>query len=431
MAFHTAVHTAGCPDAGYCKESTVPHSPVHRHRRRLLAATICLLGIANAPVGATNLTDAVQAAWQRHPDAALTAAREQVASALQRKAEQPFADTPRGNIRYQTDALGAGPGYREWEAGVELPLWWPGQSSSYRNESERTTASAAALAQATLLQLAGEVRERLWRVALARNDFALAQSALKSARELAYDVERRQAAGELARGDLILAQKEVATREEALAQADTALADATQRFTLLTGLQDLPDVVTEALPASRPAPTHHPEQRLADADAERARAERDRVAAMRAGPASVWLGGKTSRAATGLGYDSAIGIELSVPLGGSAHAAPELSAAEERLTTAQVERDRTRRRLTEAVASADLEYQRAQQAVVRMARRLELAEEGLRLSRRAFELGELDLVRLIPAQADALNARHDMQAQRLEVGLRAARLNQATGVIPQ
>ena len=78
-----------------------------------------------------------------------------------------------------------------------------------------------------------------------------------------------------------------------------------------------------------------------------------------------------------------------------------------------------------------MELERTAGAFVRAERQKNLAEESLQLSRRAFDLGEIDLVRLLQAQADANQARQGLQLGRLQRDRAISILNQALGVLPQ
>lgn len=358
-------------------------------------------------------------------------AKRNLGEAIGGKADEPFAGAPAVNVKYQTDAIGSGNGYREWEGGVELPLWLPGQRSAHRDEAEATLASADALTRAQRLEIAGEVRERYWQWAFARGNQQEAQLAHASAVDLERDIERRVAAGELPNTDLILAQQEVLSREDALHQAQDLASRAAQRFLQFTGLESLPQVEAEG-PAEHPSiEPDHPALLAASAEAEQARAHRDRLVSERRANPSLWLGGKSSRDSSNGTYDSAVGVEITIPFGSMAHSAPAIAEGEAALTEALTSHDLARRDLQEALRGATQEYHSAEQSLARIARRLELADEALRLSRRAFELGETDLVRLLQARTEALLVHHQLETRRLEVGRAVARLNQVVGVLPQ
>lgn len=403
-----------------------PH-PRADSRCSRLGALLLLAATSPAAMAQVSLDAAVNAAFERHPESRLAQARRDLGQALELQSTQTFAGDAEFNLKYQTDAIGGDNGYREWEGGVNLPLWWPGQRSTQGQEAARTLVSADALSQAKRLEVAGVVRERLWALALERSRRDEAQLAYDSAVELERDIARRVEAGELARADLLLAQKEVIARDDDLRQAREAEAN----LTLYTGLTDSPPAAAEALLEDFRLPDQHPALVLSDADAERARAHRDRVAAERSTSPNLWLGGKSTQASAGAGYDASIGIEISVPLSTRAHTAPALAEAEAALTEALAAQARTRHELEEALAAALAAYDRARQALERSDRVQSLAEESLRLSRRAFELGEIDLVRLLQARNDALAAHQNLVIRRKEVGQATARINQALGVLPR
>ena len=396
-----------------------------------LGTLVLYLTVTGHALADTSLSEFVVATFVRHQGRELSQSERDIANALDQKAAQPLAGDPTFNLKYETDAIGSDLGYREWEGGVELPLWSPGQSREYKREAERTGFVADAILNARRLEVAGKVRDRIWMLALARGDLEQAQSALQTAQGLADDVKRRVDAGELPRSDLLLADKDVLTRTDAVAQAENHVAQAEGAFRNLTGLESAPAPRREPLPANKELPENHPQLVLVDAKVEQARAHRERVEGERRKGPNVWLGGKSFKERAGAGYDSAVGVEISIPLGSVAHAAPALAKAGAALTEAQVEREHRRHQLDEALYIATLEYQRTTEAQQRAQRRQELAEASLDISRRAFELGETDLVRLLQVQADTIDARHDQQIRQLDVGQEIARLNQSLGVIPE
>jgi outer membrane protein TolC len=91
----------------------------------------------------------------------------------------------------------------------------------------------------------------------------------------------------------------------------------------------------------------------------------------------------------------------------------------------------TRRDLERGLARVRLEWNNAAETLATAERRHALAREALHLSQRAFELGETDLVQLLRAREQALDAESQLKLRRLERGRIAARLNQALGMIPR
>lgn len=416
-----------------------PFFSAGRRRGLWFGAWLALTGTVWAEVpaappealSAPTLADAVDAAYARHQDDSLVQARRRVGQALSDRVAMPIAGDPSITVKYQTDRIGSDKGFREWESGVELPLWWPGQRSAWQREANGTLASADVLSGAKRLALAGQVREQLWQLALARSAAAEAKLANDSAQQLLHSVKRRVEAGELPHSDLILARGEALSAEDVLAQAGNKVRQAQRRLLLFTGLKQLPAIRPETVSSLNELPSRHPRLRLLASEVNLARARRDRVASERHSGTSLWVGGRTTRDVTGSGYDSALGLQLSIPLGAEVFNAPAVSEAEQSLTEAMVAQQRGRLELQSALASARLDYQRAEAAVTRAEQGQTLADQRLRMSQRAFELGESDLVRLLQARRAALTAHQNLQLRRLEVGQAGARLNQILGVIPQ
>lgn len=402
-------------------------------RLRSHLPVLLLLTTSSVQAG-DSLPELVESALKNNPGGALASAHTGLANALRSRSDKLLADAPTANLRYQNDRIGSDLGYQEWEGGVELPLWLPGQSQSFAQEAESTLELANAIAQARRMEVAGEVRERLWAAAIARANAEQAQAGRDTARDLADDVQRRVAAGELPRSDRLLAEKVLLQRDQALQQA---LGRATQADVLLqryTGnsqvQQAQPEVAVEHLEPQDALQTH-PQLVLAAAGVKRARAHRDRISRTAQSGPSLWLGAKRARATRGSAYESSVGVEISVPLGEAAYRSPELAEAEAALSQAQLEHARLNRQLDDSLSQAQIQLERQREILTQGERRRELGEQSLRLSQRAFQLGETDLVRLLKAQEDALSARYDHQLNQLRLGLAVARFNQALGVMPQ
>ncbi len=396
----------------------------------LLTLSFSLL-LLNASVQASSLADWIEAAFERHPDRNLVISERLVGDALGEKADQWLADDPSANIKYQTDRIGSDKGYREWEGGVDLPLWWPGQKNRYQNEASSHHGVANALEASIRLEKAGGVRERIWAVALAEAERDQAALTLEAANKLFQDVSRRVSAGELPRSDRLLAEKSVLADEDVLRRAESRLQQRKAIFVSYTGVKDEIAAQPETASTLTEIGASHPLRYLSEQRVAKARAHRNRVQGDRRSGPNVWVGAKTSRAARGVGYDDAVGIELSIPFGSVAHAAPANAEAEQALTEATTARDRLSLDLETKLQQAQLEIEATDALALRSERRKTLAEESLKLSLRAFELGETDLVRLLQAQSDANDARQSLLLSRLQYQRAIAMLNQALGVIPQ
>jgi outer membrane protein TolC len=394
----------------------------------------CLLAALQplrAGAGEPTLPDTVQAAFQRSPRLELSDAMRHSGQAIRSQASSPLAGAPSLLLRHESDAVTEDDGYREWEAGVEMPIWLPGQRDRRGKVADAVAGEAEALSKLQLWRVAGEVRELLWSLFIAESEQALARQAFESAKTLENDIAKRVTAGELARTELILAQKETLAREMAMMAADADYAALLGHYRLVTGLSVLPRHIEE-LEANLTAVTDgHPALVAARFATDRTRAERDQVRGEKYENPLLYLGSKTERPESRDSYQTALVVQINVPLGTSGDAAPNTAKAELRLSEAVSELSSVHRELENDLIEATSEKHRASQAVELSKRRRQLAEEGLRLTRRSFELGETDVFTLLQARAQALQSEHDLRISRLERGRAIARYNQALGVVPE
>jgi len=407
--------------------------PFKQHCPWLAAAALTLGTATTLPLQAgPSLAEAVDAALRLdHQQPRVEALRAQ-GDALRIQAASPLAGDPSLAVRHQTDKLHDDMGYVEWEAGLELPLWLPGQRNARRGQADADEQRADATALFLRWQAAGQVREAVWDASIAEGRANQAELALKSAKALETDVRKRTQAGELSRLELVLAQKESAVRELELQTARDELEHAHEAYGLLTGFHEFPDSAIETISDSGgELPTGHPQLLLADATVAHARAERDRVRGERRGNPLLTIGGKHQRDAGARDYYDSLGLEIRVPLGLESQAAPQQSAAELRLTDSEAERARLRRELELTLAGAR-HARAALRASLDIAQRQQsLAAEAHRLTQRAFDLGESDLVKLLRTREQALQAELDLRLRSLELDRATARLNQALGTVPE
>lgn len=398
----------------------------------IFLSTAVILSALSVNVRATQALDQfVKAAATRNPGMELVTAERNMAQKLTAKSEQLFADPPTANLKYLNDALTSDLGYREWEGGIEMPLWLPGQAQSYSNEADRSLAASDTMSSVFMLKISGEVRSRLWAAAIARAESKQAQAAVSASRELLENVNKRVNAGELPQSNRLLAQNDLLFREEAFQVSEKKARQTAQLFYRYTGFE-LPDELTpETIHEPVALRPEHPRLQLAQNLVSRAEAYAERISeTSHVGP-SLWLGAKSVKEASNIDYETALGIEISLPFAEGAHHAPEIAAAETALTQVKMAQREIRIELQEALSTAQIELEGAENAAKYSKSRMSVANESLALNQRAFELGETDLFRLLEYQADALSAQNDYRIRQLELGEAAAKLNQALGVIPQ
>lgn len=386
------------------------------------------MSMALAQDNAPGLRQAFESAWLRSPVQHVLDARRDEVVAGQEAARSWTAGSPVVGLAQRSDRLTDDRGARETELSLSAPLWLPGQKAA-RQQAARIGAGYldAEIAQARLA-IAGDVRERLWAVAAAREMAAEAEQHHHHLAALAQDVTRRVGAGELARTDGLLATQEVLKAQAGIHAAHARLQEARTRYTALTGLPDIP--VPEPEAAANLSIEQHPKLHAARRVLERAQATGRVVASNRSDPPTIGLSMRREQEAVSGGLSRSLGIALQIPIGTAARNRPLDTAAFTQVQTASAELMQIGVALQAEIDIAGQQLRTAQQTSETASAQAALLGEHTALLEKAFRLGEGSLPELLRAQASLHEIRVAVRQQDIAVGLSRARLNQAIGVFP-
>lgn len=397
-----------------------------------------LLLVIMMPSSAQTLPDTMPAAlshWvdvalAHHPDAELPPAQQEEAQAIARKSQAWLAADPSLHISHQDGALGSNPRLRTWEAGLDLPLWLPAQRRAWQQLAQQSEAARLAYARYLRWQVSGEVRERLWMAALAKNHLRQAQQAQISAAALHDQVIRQVRAGELPQMDQLLSENELLTRQAEVVNAQAEVEQAQAALRSLIGAEVTDEALNEPLCPTKLSLQDHPLYKLSSLRLGHAQAERKRALGERRAPPVLSVGSRRDRGAYDPVYTNSVGVELTVPLGLESQAGPTI--ASQSVTVAQAQAEHAR-----ALRSIELSWQQAQQTLTASRRAQALAEQrkalatrNLQMAQSAFNLGEIDLMDLLRVREQSLNALRENEQQGLQLGHAIASCNQAAGIMP-
>lgn len=431
------------------------HQPAPTSRLGAMLAALLACGLLAAPpanaqirTGAATLRQAYEAAWQRQPEARAAQARADAVRARAEQADGWLADAPAIEISGRSDRYNRDAGTREYELGLTLPLWRPGERSRAQALAAAEADSLAGTLTQSRLQLAASVREAWWALQRARLDRELADARIAHAKTLAADVARRVQAGELARADGHQAASALAAARSEQAAAVLAEAEAAQLLQALTGLPPAAsqEARPEALPpAGTPVPesatsedgatpqadTAHPLLNALSTEAERARRQQALAASQGSGPPELTLSTTHERDAYGERYADSLTLALRIPFGaGGASRARVAEASAERIaaeTRLEAERQRLRADIALARARVDAQARRLDAA----AERDRLAAETRSFYDKAFRLGETDLPTRLRIELDAVEAERAHARARIDAAEAVSRLRQALGLLPE
>ncbi|PKO24963.1 MAG: hypothetical protein CVU35_06625 [Betaproteobacteria bacterium HGW-Betaproteobacteria-8] len=379
---------------------------------------------------ALSLKEVLNQTFSRNPQQYQLQARDRDVLARRSRSDTFLPKPPALLLTHQNDALGSGRGEREWQADMEIPLWRLGQRAARTAVAENARTDLEASKERLLLEAAGQLREAVWEVKMVESQLALAKLRYGTAEALQHDVERRHQAGELAKTDLMLAQQETLQARTEVIRADAELNHARHRYMVLTGLKQMPGQLEETQSSLETYSDEHALWREAEARVALTEQERNLSTVESKDNLQLVVNTRSQRGPFDNAYNDSVGLSLRIPLNTESHMAPQLAAADMHVAQAVADRERLRFQLETAMHEAEhnLEVTRAELEVANQNHAI--AKENLRLSDKAFQLGEIDLVSLMRTRAQAYEAERALRVRQIQLTWDIARYNQAVGVLP-
>ena len=390
----------------------------------------CLAIAASAaePASAASLRTGVENAWSRSSTLSTLVARQDEMAAARASARSWIAGSPTVGLSQRNDRGNSLRDQRESEVSLSAPVWLPGQRSAREAVAARSTDEVSAQLLRARLEIAGEVRTRLWEAAGAREALAEKEDHLHHMEELSSDVERRVKAGDLARSDGLLAQQEVLAAQVEVALARTRAAEALARYRVLTGTADLPLLEPETLRE----PIAPGNARLAAARATELRAQaglRLAEATRRAAP-SVAVSLRREQESNLGEPTNSIAVAVQIPLGSAARNRPAETLARTQIAAAAADAAQAEAVVESDAALAQEQLRNAEAALASATGRADAMHEHRALIEKAFRLGERPLAEVLRSNALTHEADVAVRQQRVALGLAHAQVNQARGILP-
>ena len=394
---------------------------------------------ATTPDRPATLQEAFEAAWVRQPEAQSLDVRRDAASARREIANGWTPEPPAVDVLAKTDQLTGDRGAQEYEAGIAIPLWLPGERVRAGALADAQLSAASSRAMAARLRVAEAVRDAWWLQQRAQVEVEVAQARLTNARQLAVDVARRVRAGDLAPADQRQADGAVASAQAAQAEASRALAAARQQLRALTGIPVTATGKSAATPEPLPptpadrtaSPLEHPSVGALADRAQVAQRETELAAVRKRANPELTLAATRERDEFGARWGTALTLGVRIPLGSDARHRARVADAQAELieTEGELQLQRGRLRAEVDAARQRLEASRAQLAAAE--RRAALARETRSFFEKSFRLGETDLPRRLLIELEAAEASRQVSLTRIEVAAAISALRQALGLLPE
>jgi outer membrane protein, heavy metal efflux system len=386
--------------------------------------------------GSIVLTTLADKVYQQHPAFNYDLALQQQINANTDFANAPFAEVSSVNLRHQNDVIGSSDGLQEWEAIVEMSLWLPGQKRQQLALSEKMMAEIPAYKQKTRLEASAIVRELIWNVELAETATKQAYQTWQSAKKLEQDVNARVKAGELAGAERLLVSNNVLELQSdyLLVQAD--LEHAFNSYVHITGETVLPNNVEETLAeilkqhhSSSVVSQQHPYLTVLDQQINTLRTHQQLAQFDGAINPNLSVGVRSEKEAHGEGFNNSIGLGISFALDNKVYRQPAIAATSKVLADTEITRRKLERELNIALFTALHDLETKQQQLSLLTEQDNTAHKYLAVQQRAFDLGEIDLVRLLRSQSLAQDVHNGKQTLIVSIKQMIAKVNQALGII--
>lgn len=397
----------------------------------IVAGAVLLLPLpaTAGPITSTAaLRQAVEQAWQRSPLARTLDARQDEAAAASALANSWLATAPTLGLSERSDRWTDQRLQRETEVSLAAQVLLPGQYTARRRHAARSSEELALLRDRARLAVAGDVRQRLWEAAAAREVLAEKSDRQRHLEELRDDVQRRVKAGDLPRSDALLAEQEVLAAANEVTLAKGRAAETMARLAILTGLSELPELDPEPLADAPAAP--HLRLRATQASEERAKAAVQLASAGTQSSPTVALSMRRERGPNFAESDRSIAVALQIPLVSATRDRPAAAQAATQLAAASAERREAEAAVAAELTLARLQLENAHAGLAAATRRVEAMREHTALFEKAFSQGERSLAELLRSRALTHEAEVALRQQRVAVGLAHAQLNQALGNLP-
>lgn len=376
-----------------------------------------------------SLANLAEKVYQRLPGKTGEGKYDQLRQANDAVSSSLFAEPATANLNHFNDAIGSSDGFQEWEGGVDLPLWLPGQKQKQQALSDSIAAELPAYQQRLKLQASGEVRHLLWQVKLAEAHLQQATIAWKTAQKLEQDVNNRVEAGDLPTTERLLASSNTLEAHSNRVDAESKLQQQLKTYTLITGETQLPEMIQETVTEDTINLEQHPQLKLQDQVIARLQAEMGLAHFDSAVNPNLSVGVRRERGDFDEDFNNSVGLGISFAFDDSRFSQPAIAKAGAELADAQVARQALLREINTQLLTRQEQLQSTRQQLALVKQQDEATQEYYRLQKRTFDLGEINLIDLLRSQVLANTSQSRKRQLEVQIQQQKAALNQAMGVL--
>ena len=280
-------------------------------------------------------------------------------------------EPPKFGVSHTSDQLNDNNGRREWEVGVDIPLWLPGQRDNSIN--------AAVVEQRAFLgrqafekwKLAGELRDAWWAARLSEAEVASTTKKLELLERLTADTAKQLKAGEVAPLEMNQAKLAELDARRELASARSAYEQALQTFQLISQGAELPEQAEELQQNN----AEHPALVNASQEAGAMNAQVKKTSNSIFGTPELGLSYTSERDAFDEPYSGTIKVGMNIPFGTGAQNRAQIAATNTLLSEALINKEQTSKAVMMQQRMAATELQQARNNADNATIQMELAKE--------------------------------------------------------
>jgi len=333
-------------------------------------------------------------------------------------------EPPKFGVSHTSDQLNDNNGRREWEVGVDIPLWLPGQRDNSIN--------AAVVEQRAFLgrqafekwKLAGELRDAWWAARLSEAEVASTTKKLELLERLTADTAKQLKAGEVAPLEMNQAKLAELDARRELASARSAYEQALQTFQLISQGAELPEQAEEL----RQNNAEHPALVNASQEAGAMNAQVKKTSNSIFGTPELGLSYTSERDAFDEPYSGTIKVGMNIPFGTGAQNRAQIAATNTLLSEALINKEQTSKAVMMQQRMAATELQQARNNADNATIQMELAKEKSVWVQKGYQKGQFDLAMYLKTLQEEWQSQSWLTRSRLEVARAISRSNQAAGV---
>ncbi len=354
-----------------------------------------------------------------------------MSNAFSALSESWISGRPSLQMNYYDDSALDDIGLREFESGISFNLWRPGERDDTAALGDHHRSRLEAWRGHLELQIAGQVRTVLAEMAAAERMLEIAQQATADAERLLETTLIMEQAGSVSQSDVLQSRTQLLQQQRQELQVLTDLVSVEQVYRALTGLSIKPaSRFSESAVADVEIPPGHPTLSYLQSQVAIAAANVLLTRHQSDGRANVTVGVRRERGDRFQPFVDSLAVSLSLPFGKSATTTASVSLARGDQVDAEVELMETRRLLQQRRGQIDRELALMGESAQLGQEQLMIAQQRYEMALAAFELGEMDLTRVIIAQQQARQAQMDYETLRLRRQRLNSEYNQIMGVLP-